>query len=230
VDRIYAAVLWACFLAVACSNAAAQYSDDEENDDPRANLNVGAIGALGLNPTARFANTGWGATVGAGYNFTRNHGIVGEFMWTHLFATDQALAAARSLALNPGLDGAGNLFAVTGNYRYERRGSTFGAYFIGGGGLYVRQVYFSKPVAAPPGVPCAQVWSWWGFSCVAGALPPGQTVHTTNDLAPGANGGIGLTTRAGQAPNRLYVEARYHYAANSGVNTQLVTISFGIRY
>jgi hypothetical protein len=41
---------------------------------------------------------------------------------------------------------------------------------------------------------------------------------------------VGLTARVGKAPNRLYVEARYHYAATGGVNTQLVGISFGIRY
>jgi hypothetical protein len=230
VDRIYAAVLWACFLAVACSNAVAQYGDDEENDEPRGNINVGATGALGLNPTAPFANSAWGLTVGGGYNLNRTHGFVGEFMWTHLLATDQALAAASSLALNPTLDGAGNLFALTGNYRYERRGTTFGAYFIGGGGLYVRQVYFSKQVIAPPGVACAHVWSWWGFNCAGGVLPAGQTVQTTTDKAPGANGGFGLTARVGPAPNRLYLEARYHYAATSRINTQLVGISFGIRY
>jgi hypothetical protein len=230
VDRIYAAVLWACFLAVASSNAVAQYTDDEENDDPRGNINVGTTGALGLNPTAPFANSAWGLTVGAGYNFTRTHGTVGEFMWTHLFATNEARAAARVLAQNPALDGAGNLFAFTGNYRYEHRGTDFGAYFIGGGGLYIRQVYFSERVTAPAGVSCAKVWSWWGFSCASGTLPGGQIVQTTTEMAPGVNGGIGLTARVGPAPNRLYLEARYHYVATGRVNTQLVGISFGIRY
>jgi hypothetical protein len=151
-------------------------------------------------------------------------------MWNHLLATDGAVGAVRALGQNASVDGAGNLFAFTGNYRYERRGSSFGAYFIGGGGLYVRQVYLSQQVTAPAGVACARVWSWWGFSCLGGALVPGQVVQTTTELSPGVNGGIGLTARVGKAPNRLYVEARYHYAPTKGVNTQLVGISFGIRY
>jgi hypothetical protein len=228
-NRIFAVVLWASLLTFVCYPAYAQYGE-EENDDPRGNLNVGTTGALTLNPTAPFSSSGWGVTVGAGYNFTRKHGAVGEFMWNHMFATDEAQAAVRVLGQNSGISGGGNLFAFTGNYRYERRGSDFGVYFIAGGGMYIREVDLSEAITAPPGVPCAKVWSWWGFNCFAGTLPPGQVVQTTTEVAPGVNGGIGLTARVGPAPNRLYVEARYHYAATGGVNTQLVGISFGIRY
>ena len=229
--RMFVAALWCSLIALTCSNAYAQYPDDEEeNDDPRGNLNVGTTGAVMLNPTAPFSNSAWGLTVGAGYNFTRKHGTVGEFMWTHMFSTDEALGAIRTIGQNAAISGAGNLFAFTGNYRYERRGTDFGAYFIGGGGLYIRQGYLSQQVTAPAGVPCAPVWSWWGFNCFAGTLPAGQIIRTTTEMAPGLNGGIGLTARVGKAPNRLYVEARYHYAPTKGVNTQLVGISFGIRY
>jgi hypothetical protein len=46
----------------------------------------------------------------------------------------------------------------------------------------------------------------------------------------GVNGGVGFTKRVGEAPYRLYVEGRYHYAPNKGISTKLATVTVGIRY
>jgi len=44
------------------------------------------------------------------------------------------------------------------------------------------------------------------------------------------NGGAGLTFRVGAAPYRVFVESRYHFAPTKNVTTQLVTVTWGIRY
>ena len=84
-----------------------------------------------LNPTARYVHTGWGLLGGVGYNFSKHHSAIGEFMWNQLHATDGGLQPLR-VASQSRVDGHSNLYVVTGNYRYELRGKVFGSYFIGG--------------------------------------------------------------------------------------------------
>jgi hypothetical protein len=226
---ILGAVLWISFVGITCCDGLAQLSD-EGNDDPRGNIHIGTTLASPLNPTAPFSQFGWGVTSGAGYNFTRRHAVIGEFMWTHLFVTDSALAPVRAIAQDPNINGGGNLFAFTGNYRFELRGEKFGTYFIVGGGLYYRTVYLSRRAIVGTSIPCASVWAWWGATCAAGMVPAGQTIGSSNSFAPGGTGGIGFTARIGEAPYRVYVETRYHYAPNKGIDTQLIGVSVGFRY
>jgi len=57
-----------------------------------------------------------------------------------------------------------------------------------------------------------------------------QTVATTSTDAWAANAGVGFTIRVGEAPYRLYAEARYHYAPTKDVSTQFIAVTVGIRY
>jgi Outer membrane protein beta-barrel domain len=206
------------------------YAQDEGDDDPKANVNLGMPIAAPLNPTARLVNLGWGITTGAGYNFTRRHAVVSEFMWNKLFPSDAALAPFRVALQNPNINGSSNLFAFTGNYRFELRGKTLGTYFIGGGGLYYRTAYFSQKVTSGTTTTCTPVWLWWGFTCTSGTVTSNQSIGSSSSSALGVNAGIGFTARVGEAPYRVYVESRYHYAPNKRVDTRILGISVGIRY
>jgi hypothetical protein len=215
-------------LAAAC-NAFAQ-EDDDSNDDPTGNVNLGMPMAATLNPTARFSNFGMGVTVGGGYNFTRQHALVGEFMWNDLFIDSGALQPIREAVQNPNVNGRSHLFAVTGNYRYERRGTALGIYFIGGGGLYYRTASLSQRVTIGTSTTCTRTYEWWGFSCSSGLVNVDQPIRGSSSSVLGANGGVGFTVRVSDAPYRVYVETRYHYAPTKQVSTQLVVVTLGIRY
>jgi hypothetical protein len=214
---------------VACCSAFAQ-DEDEGDDDPRGNVHLGMPIGAPLNPMARFTDLGWGVTTGGGYNFTRRHAVVIDFMWDHLFVPSSALAPIRSAFQDPTIGGSGNLFAFTGNYRFELRGKTLGTYFIGGGGLYYRNASLSRKVTTGNNITCEPTWSWWGFSCSSGIVTSNQTIASSSSSALGVNGGIGFTVRVSEAPYRVYLESRYHYAPTKGINTQLVSITVGIRY
>ena len=121
------------FLALLTIASCCVYAQDEGDDDPKGNVNLGMPISAPLNPTGRYVNLGIGTTVGAGYNFNRRHAIVGEFMWNDLAITNGALAPIRTAFQNPGIGGSGNLLAFTGNYRFELRGAVRGLYLIGGG-------------------------------------------------------------------------------------------------
>jgi len=221
------ALIGVVILAVACSQVRGQ---DEGDDDPRANTNLGMPISAPLNPTARFAHLGLGTTVGAGYNFTRRHAVVGEFMWNNLFPTKELLTPIRVALQNPNISANSNLLAYTGNYRFELRGKALGLYFIGGGGWYYRNVHLSQKITTGSSITCTPTWLWFGFACESGTVTANQTIGSSSSSAMGVNGGIGFTARVGEAPYRVYVESRYHYAPNKGINTQLVAVTVGIRY
>jgi outer membrane protein with beta-barrel domain len=202
----------------------------QENDSPKANVNLGMTMSAPVNPTARFVNLGLGLGFGAGYNFTRRHAVVGEFMWNSLYPNGDALAPIRTAFQNPSISAGSNLFAFTSNYRFELRGKTLGTYFIGGGGWYYRNAHLTQDVTTGTGIICTPVWLWYGFSCSSGTVTADQTIRSTSSSALGVNGGIGFTARVGDAPYRIYLEPRYHYAPTKGVSTQLIVVSIGIRY
>ena len=196
----------------------------------KINSHIGALAGFPLSPTNQFVHTGWGAAGGAGYNFNIHHALVFEFMWNRLYATDRAVQPIRQALQSPGFSGKSNLYVVTGNYRYEWRGRTFGAYLIGGAGLYYRTTNPSTLIVTGSGIPCAPAWKWWGFGCSSGTVTPGQSLGSVGSNAFGGNGGGGFTVRVGEDPWRMYVESRYHYAPNKNFSTQLITITVGIRY
>jgi len=214
-------------LLACCCNV---YAQEDADDNPRGNVNLGMPMAAPLNPMARLSDFGLGVTTGGGYNFTRRHAIVGEFMWNDLFVDSRALAPIREAAQNPGISGSSHLFAVTGNYRYELRGTALGLYFIGGGGMYHRTSSLSQKVTTGKSITCTRTWEWWGFTCSSGTVNSNQTIGSSSSSTLGANAGIGFTVRVGDAPYRVYIESRYHYAPTKEVNTQLVEVTFGIRY
>jgi hypothetical protein len=221
-------------LAIAWSGAIAQgmhpaYEEVPE-DNPRGNVHLGAPIVIPLNPTAQAVHLGFGVVVGGGYNFTRRHGLVGEFMWNNLFPTNEALAKLRTALDSPKVDASADVTALTGNYRFELRGKTLGTYFIGGAGLYYRSTHLSQTVTTGSTITCTRAWEWWGFTCTNGYVTANQSVGTWSATAGGFNGGIGFTARVGDPPYRFYAESRYHYAPNSRLNTQLIDITFGIRY
>jgi len=231
--RMCVAGVWVV-LAVASCGAIAQTwpaaAERGSEDNPAGNVHLGAPLVIPLNPTARAVHLGWGFNVGGGYNFTRRHGLVGDFTWNDLFPTNEALAKIRTALNDNTIDMSVALTSLTGNYRYELRGKNLGTYFLGGAGLYYRHTHLSKQVTTGKNIECTPTWTWWGFTCTGGNVTENQTVASWSATAGGFNGGIGFTFRVGEPPYRLYAESRYHYAPNSRVNTQLIDITFGIRY
>lgn len=206
------------------------YGQTARNDNPKINTNLGFSLPVPLNPTARFAKLGWGISAGVGANLNRRHGLVGEFMWNRMYATDGAIATIRTALQDQQVGATIDLYALTGNYRFELRGSKLGAYFIGGGGWYSRHTQISKEVPADTVITCSQVWIWWGVSCTSGTVTETQALAGSSSSALGGNGGVGLTLRVAEAPYRVYFESRYHYAPTKNISTQLISVSVGIRY
>jgi len=220
----------ALFLAACVTPLRAQW-DDEPNDDPKINSNLGFIVGVPLGSTGQVVNTAWGIDTGVGANFNRKNAFVGEFLFNRLYPDDGQISPLRAASLQAaGFSATTDLFAVTGNYRFELRGKTYGGYIIGGGGWYHRNTNLSKAVVSGNATTCTSVWLWWGFTCSSGVVVSNQTIIDSSSSAWGANAGLGLTARVGDAPYRLYGEARYHYVPFERINARFLTVTFGIRY
>jgi len=219
-------LVWVCLLVVP-SGLHAQFGPG--NDDPSFAENWGLTSSLPVRPTSQYASAGLGVDLGAGYNFDRRNALIGEFMWNYLYPTAEALQPIRVAVQSPNVGGHGNLFALTANYKFELRGKLFGAYLIGGGGWYHRNTRVTKEIPVGTSITCDPVWFWWGYNCSSGTVTTSMTVANSGLSALGVNGGVGFTIRVGEAPYRIYVESRYHYAPTTNISTQLLAFTFGLR-
>jgi Outer membrane protein beta-barrel domain len=218
-----------CFAVVPCG-AWSQEPEHPGNDDPRVTTSLGIPLSGPLSPTAEHVGFAWGVNAGVGYNIDRRNALIGEFMWNSLYPTNGALEPIRIALLTSNVSGHGNLFAFTGNYRLELRGRAFGTYLIGGPGWYYRTAALSRPIPNGTTITCDPIWVWWGYSCAAGFVINNLTEVHHNSGALGFNAGVGFTARVGEAPYRMYVESRYHFAPTGAISTKLVAVTVGIRY
>jgi hypothetical protein len=195
------------------------------------NSNLALVVNVPLNPTARVASVGAGVVGGVGYNFNKQNAFIGELMWNRVTPEGDSLQPLRTASQIGDLNAATDLFAMTGNYRLELRGQLFGAYLIGGGGLYVRYTGLSRSITIVGSTtPCSQAWLWWGFNCTGGFVTASQTLVSSTSSALGGNAGGGITFRVNDPPYRIYAEARCHYAPTRRINTQFVTVALGLRF
>jgi len=150
---------------------------------------------------------------GGGFNFSPRVGFVLEYMNSWLGVTDAAIQQ------NGAVDGDAYVWGITLNpiWRFRIAGP-IGGYLIGGGGYYERDMRFDEPVEVF--VPTFPVGGFFATGT--------QSVHQYDD-AGGLNIGGGLTWNVGWG-TKLFVEARFHYLFTSGNATEIIPVTFGLRW
>src|SRR5260370_13790824 len=198
--RAMTILFWAHLLAIACSTLAQEETEvpwsprgevrkETGNDNPRATTSLGMPLNAPLSPIAQHVSWGLGLTAGAGYNFTRRHALVGDFMWNSLYPTNQTLRPIQIALHTNKVSGHGNLFALTGGYKLELRGRTLGTYFIGGGGWYYRTASLSRPVPDGTTLGCIPARVYWGYYRSSGVIVCELTTGQSNPGPLGWHGG-----------------------------------------
>jgi hypothetical protein len=196
------------------------------DDFKKFNFNIGGGVSTPLNPTGRYVGVSGNFVTGAGYNIDKHNSIIGEFMWAGMPGNRFVLQPFNAPF------GRINLYTITTNYRLqkERFGhSPFGAYFIAGGGWYLRTMSVDKNYVVPDFTPCYPIFDWWGYACGPGGYVYTATVAHKSVSTGGVNGGGGFTIRLSDSGWKFYTEARYHYAF-SRIPSTLVLVTFGLRF
>ena len=181
-------------------------------------FNIGGGIGFPQGDISNFVNDGGNFVVGGGMNFSRWFGIDTEYMWHDLPIN------SRTKALLTTPDASARQHVWSFNPIVHMEGHKLGAYLIGGIGWYHRSGETTTPGI---GVVCDPYWSWW-FGCTLGQVNFVTGSRSSN--AFGENIGAGITFRLGQSHAKFYTEARYHHAGYNDVSTQLLPLTFGIRW
>ena len=190
-----------------------------QDDYSRWLFNIGGGIGFPQGDLGSFVNNGANFVVGGGYNFDRHFGIDTEFMWHDLPIN----SATKQLLQTPGASARQYAWTFNPMFHFPIR-SKLGAYVIGGIGWYHRSGETTTPGTA---VICDPYWSWW-FGCTIGTV--NIVTGSSSANAFGENIGGGFTYRLGESHAKLYAEVRYHHALYNRVSTNLLPLTFGIRW
>ena len=193
-------------------------------DVPSWNLNIGGGVGFPLSSTQNFVNDGGHFVVGGGPNFGRFLGLSGEFMLHDLPIKHSVMDAQ----LVPGASAREYALTINAIIRIPTAAGRAGFYLIGGAGWYQRSGELSATTPVP-GIVCPAFWVWWG-ACVKGLFPETAISSSTINNAFGGNVGGGFTFRLGSGSTKFYTEVRYHHASHDHVDTDLLPLTFGVRW
>jgi opacity protein-like surface antigen len=182
-------------------------------------FNIGGGVGFPQGDLSSFVNAGGNFVVGGGYAFSRHISVDTEFMWHDLPINSATKAALQT----PGASA--RQYAWTFNpIVHFPLGHGLGAYAIGGIGWYHRSGETTTPGV---GVICDPYWSWW-FGCTIGGV--NIITGSQHDDAFGGNIGGGVTYRLGESHAKIYAEIRFHHAGYNKVATNLLPLTFGVRW
>lgn len=195
-----------------------RYNDNQHNADgsPKWTFELGVGATAPVGNTYHYLNTSYGFQVGGGRNFNKNFGVLMQFDYDRFGFNGRTLTNQEALynycpsgqtCSTPitDLDGNSHVWSFSIDPIYTVfQGSSIGAYFVGGAGFYHKVANFTLPQDA-----CAD------YFCYYTVTENVNVDHYTSN-APGFNGGIGLTFKAGKfSTEHLFAEARYVLMLNS---------------
>jgi opacity protein-like surface antigen len=219
-----------------------RYQDRLHNAD--GSTKIAFVAGAGLNVpignTGRYYTPSYAVLVGAGLNFNKTFGVLGEFHYDHMGLTSgsinydyaKTLAAIAPLggtaADLAGFDANAHILAITVNPVVNLVGQgKVGAYVTGGLGYYRKTTNFTLPQLSQ---------TYYGQ-----IIQQNVTFDSYSSGGVGYNGGVGLTYKLSEfSSERLFMEARYEWI-NLGKNSNeffpfnkrnsgTVPITVGIRF
>jgi opacity protein-like surface antigen len=165
-------------------------------------------------------DTGFNLGAGAGYNFTPNFGIMADFGFNHLGVSSATLNSVGVPA------GTGRIYSLTLDpvVHFHPHGK-YDFYVIGGGGYYRRTVEFTQPTVET----VTAFDPFFGFFPTN--IPTNVILGTFTQNKGGLNIGGGVSMRLrGDSNLKFFAEARYHYLFTSPVRTNVLPVTFGLRW
>jgi hypothetical protein len=219
VNKKMGAVLMRSRLLLAIPFVLAMMPSAHAQDYSKWLFNVGGGIGFPQGNLSSFVNDGGNFVIGGGINFKPYLGVDTEFMWHDLPIN----STTKQFLQTPGASARQYAWTFNPIVHIPIR-QKFGAYVIGGIGWYHRSGETTTPGV---GVICDPYWSWW-YGCAIGSVAIVTGSRSAN--AFGENIGGGLTYRLGESHAKLYAEVRYHHASYNKVSTNLLPLTFGIRW
>jgi opacity protein-like surface antigen len=182
-------------------------------------FNFGGGPTFSLSDTSNRINTGYNFTVGGGYYFTRHLGVNVDYVFNGADLSSQVLQTTGAPGGYAHVWG----FGLNPIYRFgtERK---LGGYVTGGYGVYTRTANLTRP-GVVPGIICDP----WGFYCYSGAYYADIIYRSNSTTKGGWDIAAGLTYQLSDHM-KFYTELRYYKIFTTNVRTQLLPLTFGLRW
>jgi opacity protein-like surface antigen len=209
--------LFLVLLSIAAPNPA---SAQEPNNTHKLTINGGGGVSLLVGTIGSRLDTGWHATGGVGYNFTRNFSTTVQFTYHELGVSRRTLQEAAVP------DGNAHVWSITLDPRISfAPDSRFNPYVVFGGGYFRRTVEFTRPTTQ-----AVNIFDPF-FGIFYTAFVPANAVlgQITRDGA-GWDAGTGFDFGIGHNGLKIFTEARYVYGGTGSLPTRIVPVTFGLRW
>jgi hypothetical protein len=189
-------------------------------------FNVGGGVGFPAGQTSNLADVSGHGEIGAGVTLVPHVALNLEYMYYDL-------SPKGALLLRLGLpETHAHMHSVTGNVQVAFGSHAFSPYVIGGGGWYRRTWSLTRTAFGSEIDECDIGLLWFGiFDCEEGIALTDRTIASGSQDAAGWNIGGGFTKGLGRDTSaKFYTEVRYHRAFHRGIDTEVIPITFGIRW
>jgi hypothetical protein len=172
-----------------------------------------------INPIGARLDTGWNISAGAGVNADHHFGLMLDFMFNDMPINQTFLNQVQAP------DGRVRVWGFTLDpIVHLTQEGPVDFYVTGGGGIYHRTVEYTQPVVQQ-GV---FFDPWFGF--YPAAFGSNQIIGSFGQYKGGINGGAGMSFKLGNSNVKAFAEARYHHIFTRNVATDMIPVTFGIRW
>jgi hypothetical protein len=185
-------------------------------------VGVGAGFSFPLATTADHMKPGFNFTATGGPRFNRRLSVALDFSLHYMDVDDDFLQNSEG-NVNISFGSLVRVWSLTVNPVYEFiKQDRFSSYATGGYGLYNRRLL----LAAPGVIPAVACDSFWEI-CVNSGVPGGAVTGELGAYKGGYNAGMGITFGA---QSKFFTEVRYHRMFTPKAATQIIPLTFGVRW
>jgi hypothetical protein len=162
--------------------------------------------------------TGYNVAGGAGYNFTKNLGVMVDLGYTSLGINGATLATFGAPGGNVGI-----FTALVDPVVHLSPFHHVDVYFTGGGGMFRQRQEFTAPEVAT-----AEAYNpFFGFYPVSVGIT--QAYNSYSVVKPGYDSGAGIEFGS-RWHGKFFAEAHYYHMFNTGTHTDFIPCTFGFRW
>jgi hypothetical protein len=172
-----------------------------------------------INPIGSRLDNGFNITAGAGVNANNHFGVMLDFIYNQNGINQTFLNQVQAP------DGLVRVWGFTLDpVVHVTQEGPVDFYVTGGGGIYHRTVEYTQPVVAQG----TFFDPWFGF--YPAAFGTNQIIGSYGQYKGGIDGGVGMSFKLGSSNIKAFAEARYHHIFTRNVPTDIIPVTFGLRW
>jgi outer membrane protein with beta-barrel domain len=165
-------------------------------------------------------DNGWHMTAGLGVRARSHFELNGQFTYHGLGVKPLVLSEAGV----PSADS--HLWSITADPKIRIGGARrFDPYLVGDVGYFRRVVNFTAPTVEP-----VTLFDPFFGVLFPALIPANVRLASVTRSGIGGGGGVGFNFRLGASRTKLYIEARYQYAATGTIPTRMIPATIGLSW